>query len=194
MNKKYEVAVNLQQDFTAAEQAQGRNNIEACNNANIAPVYTNKTYEANSYVMHDGILYTNENAITTAENWTPAHWTQTTVAEMIAGVGILSVIIERSTEETDADFKITNGVTRAQLDNAVNEGTLIIATIKRGANTYITTLFTLTGTPRYFVLWLQTWQTNPSLRAIVIDPDSNCHWVSNNFTTPSGWEPPYTAE
>lgn len=89
MNKKYEVAVNLQQDFTAAEQAQGRNNIEACGNANIAPVYTNKTYEANSYIMHDGILYTNENAITTAENWTPAHWTETSVAEQIGNVETL---------------------------------------------------------------------------------------------------------
>ena len=29
MNKKYEVAVNLPQDFTAAEQTQGRNNIGA---------------------------------------------------------------------------------------------------------------------------------------------------------------------
>lgn len=86
MNKKYEVAVNLQQDFTASEQAQGRNNIEACDNANIAPAYTNKTYEANSYVMHDGILYTNENAIAVAENWTPAHWTQTTVAEIFAAI------------------------------------------------------------------------------------------------------------
>ena len=54
--------------------------------SNIAPAYTNKTYEANSYVMHDGILYTNENAIAVAENWTPAHWTQTTVAEIFAAI------------------------------------------------------------------------------------------------------------
>lgn len=108
--------------------------------------------------------------------------------------GTLSVIIERTSEETDSDFKITNGVTRAQLDNAVHEGTPIKATIKRGSNTYVTSLFTLTGTPRYFVVWLNTWQSNPSLRAIAIDTDSNCHWVSSNFTTPSGWEPPYTPE
>lgn len=108
------------------------------------------------------------------------------------GGGVLSVIIERTSEETDADFKITNGVTRAQLDNAVNEGAQIKATIKRGSNTYVTSLFTLTGTPRYFVVWLHTWQSSPSLRAIAIDTDSNCHWVSSNFTTPSGWQPPYT--
>ena len=56
-------------------------------NSNIAPEYTKKTYEANSYVMQDGVLYTNPNAIGTAEDWNPAHWTQTTVAEMMAGAG-----------------------------------------------------------------------------------------------------------
>lgn len=55
--------------------------------SNLAPDYTKKTYEANSYVMHDGVLYTNPNAIGTAEDWNPAHWTQTTVAEMMAGAG-----------------------------------------------------------------------------------------------------------
>ena len=53
--------------------------------SNIAPNYTKKTYEANSYVMQDGVLYTNPNAIGTAEDWNPAHWTQTTVAETMAG-------------------------------------------------------------------------------------------------------------
>lgn len=56
-------------------------------NSSIAPNYTKKTYEANSYVMQDGVLYTNPNAIGTAEDWNPAHWTQTTVAEMMAGAG-----------------------------------------------------------------------------------------------------------
>lgn len=55
--------------------------------SNIAPNYTKTTYEANSYVMHDGTLYTNPNAIGTAEDWNPAHWTQTTVAEMVSGAG-----------------------------------------------------------------------------------------------------------
>lgn len=35
MNKKYEVAVNLQQDFTAAEQTQGRANIGAASAADL---------------------------------------------------------------------------------------------------------------------------------------------------------------
>lgn len=54
--------------------------------ANFAPEYAKTTYPANSYVMHDGILYTNPYAIVTAEDWNPAHWVQTTVANMIAFV------------------------------------------------------------------------------------------------------------
>jgi hypothetical protein len=56
-------------------------------NSSIAPNYTKQTYEANSYVMQGGVLYTNSNAINTAEDWNPAHWTQTTVAEMMASAG-----------------------------------------------------------------------------------------------------------
>ena len=55
--------------------------------SNLAPNYTKTTYPANSYVMQGGVLYTNPNAIGTAEDWNPAHWTQTTVAEMMAGAG-----------------------------------------------------------------------------------------------------------
>ena len=80
------VSVSTTQNFNSTQKAKARDNIGACDNANIAPAYTNKTYEANSYVMHDGILYTNENAIAVAENWTPAHWTQTTVAEIFAAI------------------------------------------------------------------------------------------------------------
>lgn len=54
--------------------------------SNFAPNYTKTTYPANSYVMQDGVLYTNPNAIGTAEDWDPAHWTQTTVAEMVANI------------------------------------------------------------------------------------------------------------
>lgn len=52
---------------------------------NIAPNYEKQIYPAKSYVMHGGVLYTNPNAINTAEDWNPAHWTVTTVAQMVAG-------------------------------------------------------------------------------------------------------------
>jgi hypothetical protein len=55
--------------------------------SSIAPEYTKKPYPANSFVMHNGVLYTNENAIGTAEDWNPAHWTRTTVTEMMTKIG-----------------------------------------------------------------------------------------------------------
>ena len=56
--------------------------------SNLAPEYSaTATYPAGSYVIHDGVLYTSPNAIGTAEDWNPAHWTQTTVAEMITNAG-----------------------------------------------------------------------------------------------------------
>lgn len=46
----------------------------------IAPAYKKQTYAAKSLVTHEGKLYTNSSAIETAENWTAAHWTETTIA------------------------------------------------------------------------------------------------------------------
>jgi len=80
------VSVSTTQNFNSTQKAQGRNNIGACDNENIAPAYTKRNYMAGSYVMHDGILYTNENAIGTAEDWNPEHWTWTTVAEIIGTI------------------------------------------------------------------------------------------------------------
>ena len=74
--------------------------------SNIAPEYTRKTYEANSYVMQDGVLYTNLNAIGTAEDWNPAHWTQTTVSEMVSSVGPTPYT------NTTESFTMTSDVTK----------------------------------------------------------------------------------
>lgn len=41
---------------------------------------------AKSLVTHDGKLYTNANQIATAEDWTAAHWTETTVAAWTASL------------------------------------------------------------------------------------------------------------
>lgn len=73
--------------------------------SSIAPEYTKQTYEANSYVMYGGVLYTNPNAIGTAEDWNPAHWTQTTVAEMMAGAGDSTGYVQR-----DVNVGLTDGV------------------------------------------------------------------------------------
>lgn len=52
----------------------------------IAPAYKKQTYAAKSLVTHDGKLYTNANQIATAEDWTAAHWTETTVAAWAASL------------------------------------------------------------------------------------------------------------
>lgn len=66
------------------EYAEGFSPLMVHQSSNLATEYAKTTYPAKSYVMHDGVLYTNPTAIGTAEDWNPAHWTQTTVAEMIA--------------------------------------------------------------------------------------------------------------
>lgn len=47
-----------------------------------AEVYdSTKTYAVGDYVVYDGALYKCTTAVTTAEEWTAAHWTETTVGE-----------------------------------------------------------------------------------------------------------------
>lgn len=50
----------------------------------ITPVYSSSsTYNVGDQVMYDGALYTCNTAITTAEDWTAAHWTQHTIADSL---------------------------------------------------------------------------------------------------------------
>ena len=57
-------------------------NIKA-NTASLAAAYSETaTYAVGDAVTHDGKLYKCSVAITTAEAWTPAHWTETTVATL----------------------------------------------------------------------------------------------------------------
>ena len=95
--------------------------------SNIAPNYTKKTYEANSYVMQYGVLYTNTNAIETAEDWNPAHWTQTTVAEMMAGAGGSAGYEQRS-----VNANVTDGVL---LVTGVPNRSITVATGLTGSET-----------------------------------------------------------
>ena len=57
-------------------------NVKA-NTASLAAAYSETaTYAVGDAVTHDGKLYKCTVAITTAETWTPAHWTETTVATL----------------------------------------------------------------------------------------------------------------
>lgn len=52
-------------------------------NGNIADAYARGTYKVGELCIHDNTLYRCTTAITTAEDWTAAHWTATTIAEEI---------------------------------------------------------------------------------------------------------------
>ena len=57
---------------------------------NIAPLYSaSSTYQVGSYVMYNNQLYICNTAITTAEEWTAAHWTATTVIEIVGNINSL---------------------------------------------------------------------------------------------------------
>lgn len=53
----------------------------------IAPDYSTKsTYEEGDLVVHSDKLYVCSTEIETAEAWTAAHWTETTLAEILAAL------------------------------------------------------------------------------------------------------------
>lgn len=57
---------------------------------NIAPAYSSSnTYSVGDYVVYSGNLYVCNTDITIAEAWTSAHWTQTTVAEILGNINTL---------------------------------------------------------------------------------------------------------
>ena len=49
-----------------------------------APAYSKKTYTKGDLVMHEDRLYSAKANIGTAEDWTAAHWDETTVAAQLA--------------------------------------------------------------------------------------------------------------
>ena len=74
----HSVLTALEADAAASSAA------ETAISAMIAPEYTKKTYSEGDVVTHGGKLYAAKADIETAENWTAAHWTQTTVTALIA--------------------------------------------------------------------------------------------------------------
>jgi hypothetical protein len=62
----------------------------------IAPAYdsTQAYPTVGTVVMHNGLRYVSNTAISTAEPWTPAHWTEKSVETALAGAGGDSPILE----------------------------------------------------------------------------------------------------
>lgn len=65
-------------------------NIKNTDQRTIAPMYSStSTYAVDDAVMYDGRRYICSTAITTAEEWTPSHWTEKSVEETIGNVEAL---------------------------------------------------------------------------------------------------------
>ena len=47
---------------------------------------TSSTYEVGEYCLYDEKLYRCISAITTAESWTPAHWTETNIGDELESI------------------------------------------------------------------------------------------------------------
>ena len=81
-DKVFDSAGNIQDQFATDLLGKQVANIKA-NTASLAAAYSETaTYAVGDAVTHDGKLYKCSVAITTAETWTPAHWTETTVATL----------------------------------------------------------------------------------------------------------------
>ena len=81
---------------------------------NTAAEYSNAaTYAAGAFVIYDGTLYKCISAITTPEDWTPAHWQQTTIMENAGGGGGggTTVIANPAGAATDTLNKLQVGAT-----------------------------------------------------------------------------------
>lgn len=105
-NAAAQTAVNTAN--TAATTAVNTANAAAANCAAIvaAPYSNSATYAVGSYCTKDGKLYECTTAITTAEEWTAGHWTETKVGPEVSD---LKSAFELSKESTATDIEqITN--------------------------------------------------------------------------------------
>ena len=81
-DKVFDSAGNIQDQFATDLLGKQVANVKA-NTVSLAAAYSEtETYAVGDAVTHDGKLYKCAVAITTAEAWTPAHWTETTVATL----------------------------------------------------------------------------------------------------------------
>ena len=81
-DKVFDSAGNIQDQFATDLLGKQVANIKADTAALAAAYSETATYAVGDAVTHDGKLYKCSVAITTAEAWTAAHWTETTVATL----------------------------------------------------------------------------------------------------------------
>jgi len=78
---------------------------------NFAPEYdSTATYAVGDLVLHEGVMYECNTAITTAEEWTAGHWTQTKVSDEVADLTRqLNDKITSPTSPASGAFLVWNG-------------------------------------------------------------------------------------
>lgn len=95
-------------------------------NPNIAPSYdATATYDLGDLCIYNGNLYECITAISTAEEWTAAHWTQKTVAQELAGVGGSDIEIFEGTI-SGKKINLSNNKKVEDIFNAINGGKRVI--------------------------------------------------------------------
>ena len=79
--------------------------------SDIAPAYSaSATYDVGDYCIYNGAFYKCSTAITTAEPWTAAHWTQTTVqAELALKVNTADVVDDLTSTAKDKPLSAAQG-------------------------------------------------------------------------------------
>ena len=80
-NLESRIASAFSDDADAIEDASGLNFAEEYDDTS--------TYTVNDYCVHEGLLYKCISTISTAEAWTPAHWSRVYVTDEIAGASSL---------------------------------------------------------------------------------------------------------
>lgn len=85
--------------------------ISNLSNATAQDYSTSATYSVGDYVWHDGTLYRCTTAITTAEEWTAAHWTAAVLGDDVGDLkSALSVLTENTSFTSGVDYNVNLSV------------------------------------------------------------------------------------
>lgn len=111
----------------------------------IAPQYSSSsTYDVGDFVIHEGLMYTCNTAISTAEAWNSSHWTQTSVNENMGGATPLDDIPTFDfSADTWPSYSWANGSRYAPGGSTFHKSTAmdlynkLVEAIKAGKKTYI---------------------------------------------------------
>lgn len=114
------------------------------------------TYAAGAYCIYDNVLYKANQDISVAETWTPAHWTQTTVAAELSGLnsslGSWSRVTSMSVganETYDVELPENKALLLA-VENTYGVGCLYFVQTALSSENRDAATYSLGGNPNYF--------------------------------------------